>query len=262
MATGLITSNKKRSGNVLGNDHHAVSDESLVAAVKRGDASAFDELHKRHTGKIFRMVHRITRNREDAEDALQECFLNAFLHLRSFDGRSRFSTWLTRIAMNSALMRLRKNRDCREVPLEGLVTTSEFRPQHRFADPSPNPEERYAKSEEASILRDAIAKLRPAIRKAVEIKLQDCSLDETAEIMGISVPALKGRLFHARAELRRGSQLHFVVPAIWTHAEPLTRQLERGRKVEHERKGLPLNPRIRIEAAIQAKGVSFEEAQL
>src|SRR5208283_4779156 len=104
----------------------------------------------------------------------------------SFDGRSRFSTWLTRIAMNAALMKLRINRARSEVSREEPAATSTLRPENRLADPSPDPEERYARSEQETILRHAIAKLRPRIRKAVEINLQDCSLDETAEILGIS----------------------------------------------------------------------------
>jgi RNA polymerase sigma factor (sigma-70 family) len=213
MATaGLTSSSRDSNGNVLSDDRHLVSDERLVAAAKSGDPGAFSELYKRHTERVFRMTHRLTRNREDAEDALQETFLNAFIHLRSFDGRSRFSTWLTRIAMNAALMKLRKNRCCREVSREEPLATRELRPEYRLADSSPNPEERFAKAEQDVILRDAITKLRPAIRKAIDIQLQDCSLDETAEILGISVMAVKGRLFHARAALRQWSQLHLVAP--------------------------------------------------
>ena len=114
---------------------------------------------------MFRTTHRITRNREDAEDAVQECFLNAFLHLKNFDGRSRFSTWLTRIAMNAALMKLRKNHASREVPIAMSVETSELSSGHQVSDLSPNPEEHCMKSEQEAILRGAIAKLRPRIRK-------------------------------------------------------------------------------------------------
>ena len=114
MATpGLISSNSNSSGNSLSDDLPVVSDERIVAVAKSGDVAAFDKLCQRHAPKILCMTHRIMRNREDAEDAVQECFLNAFVHLRSFDGRSRFSTWLARIAMNAALMKLRKNRACR-----------------------------------------------------------------------------------------------------------------------------------------------------
>jgi len=221
MSASGTTSARSKGSRASACDNSVVSDERLLAAAKSGDTCAFGELCKRHTHKIFRTAHCITRNREDAEDAVQECFLNAFIHLRGFDGRSRFSTWLTRIAMNAALMKLRKNRSRREVSREESVSTGELQSEHRLADPAPNPEEHYAKSERDLILRDAVAKLRPGIRKAVEIQLQDCSLNETAEILGISVPATKARLFHARAELREGSQLHLVVPSIWPHSEPV-----------------------------------------
>jgi len=258
---GLISSNWKDTGDALSDNLHTVNDERLVAAAKMGHRFAFDELCKRHTQKIFRMTHRITRNREDAEDAVQECLLNAFIHLRSFDGRSRFSTWLTRIAMNAALMKVRKNRACREVPIDEPVATSDLWPEHLLAEPSPNPEERYAKSEREAILRDAIAKLRPAIRKAVKIRLQGCSVDETAEILRISVSALKGRLFHARAALRQTSQLQFALAAICSNSEPASRGV---RQVFREGQGRKPKerPYIALAAGIQARGVSLEEAQL
>src|ERR1700731_4916212 len=92
-----------------------INEDSLLATAKSGEAAAVDTLYRAHAEKLFRTVHRITRNREDAEDAVQDSFLRAFLHLQSFDGRSTFSTWLTRIAINSALMILRKKRNFREI---------------------------------------------------------------------------------------------------------------------------------------------------
>ena len=220
-AAGMISLNWRRGGNASSDDLCVVSDETLVAAAKNGHSGAFDDLYKRHAEKMFRITYRIIRNREDAEDAVQECFLNAFLHLKKFDGRSRFSTWLTRIAMNAALMKLRKNHASREVPIGEYVETSEPRSQHELSDFSPNPEECYTKSEREAILRDAIAKLRPRVRKALEIhKLQECSLEETAKVLGASVGAVKARVFHARAALRRTPQLRFVVPSIWASREP------------------------------------------
>jgi RNA polymerase sigma-70 factor (ECF subfamily) len=172
---------------------------------------------------MLRITYRITRNRQDAEDAVQECFLNAFLHLKNFDGRSRFSTWLTRIATNAALMKLRKNRTSREVPVKDRAEAPDFRIEDALADSLPNPEERLAKSERETILRDAIAKLRPSIRKVIEIhQLQECSLSETAEVLGISVTAAKARMFHARAALRRAPALRFVLPSIWANREPVS----------------------------------------
>jgi RNA polymerase sigma factor (sigma-70 family) len=256
--TEVTTLNSKGSGACVC-DPRMMNDECLVATAKSGDRAAFDELCERHAQKMFRISHRITRNREDAEDAVQECFLNAFIHLKSFNGRSRFSTWLTRIAMNAALMKLRKNRVCREVPTEEPVETSEFR--HRLADPLPNPEERYAKSEREAILRDSVAKLRPGIQKVVEIQLQDRSLDEIAELLGISVHAVKARLFHARAALRKRSQLHLVVPSIGTNSESSSHAVGQGFRPRQGRKQTE-RAYIAPEAGIQARGFSFEEAQL
>jgi RNA polymerase sigma factor (sigma-70 family) len=259
-AAGLITANWRDETNEPCDYPQAVSDERLVAGAKQGSRAAFDHLYKRHGEKIFRVVHRITRNREDAEDAVQECFLNAFIHIASFDGKSRFSTWVTRIAINAALMKLRKNRTCREVPMEESVETSKPRPEQRLIDPAPNPEERYAKNEREGILRDAIARLRPAIRTAVEIQLQDCSLNETAEMLGISFPAAKGRLFHARAALRRASQLQFVVPRIWTNppsSSDVARQMIRQRAGRRERE----RSYFQQQASFQASGACLGEMQ-
>src|ERR1700682_5389861 len=99
-------------------DLRAWSEEQLIAAAKTGRRAPFGELCERHVKKVLRVIHRITRNREDAEDALQDCLLSAFVHVKDFDERSRFATWLTRIAINAALMKLRKNRGAREVPMD------------------------------------------------------------------------------------------------------------------------------------------------
>src|SRR5260370_9458634 len=112
---GWISFNWRRDGHASTDDLCVVSDERLVAAAKIGHKGAFDDLYQRHAEKMLRITYRITRNRQDAEDAVQECFLNAFLHLKNFDGTSRFSTCLTRIAFTSALMKLRKTRNSREI---------------------------------------------------------------------------------------------------------------------------------------------------
>jgi RNA polymerase sigma factor (sigma-70 family) len=222
-AAGVISLNWRRDGHASSDDPCVVSDERLVAAAKIGHKGAFDDLYQRHAEKMLRITYRITRNRQDAEDAVQECFLNAFLHLKNFDGRSRFSTWLTRIAMNAALMKLRKNHASREVPTGVSVETSELCSEHQVSDFSPNPEEVCTTSEREATLRDAIAKLRPSLRKALEIHtLQERSLEETATVLGISVAAVKARVFHARATLRRAPRLRFVLPSIWANREPVS----------------------------------------
>jgi RNA polymerase sigma factor (sigma-70 family) len=179
-----------------------ISDEALVAGAKMGHGSAFHELHERHRERMFRVAHRITRHREDAQDAVQESFLSAYVHLEKFDERAKFSTWLTRIAINAALMKIRKNRVSREVGVEDAADAAEL------SDSVPNPEEICARTEQNAALRNAIAKLRPTLRDVVELHdLQEYSLHETAEALGTSVSAAKARLFHARAALRRTAEL-------------------------------------------------------
>jgi RNA polymerase sigma-70 factor, ECF subfamily len=200
----VIGQSQAPGDNGLFHDGQTLDDERLVGAAKIGHKAAFDELSRRHAKKIFHIAHRITRNREDAEDVVQESFVQALIHLKSFDGRSQFSTWLTRIAINSALMSLRKNRRSLQVPLEERIEPSEpWHEQFAVPDPSLNPEERFAKHECETILRRSISRLRPRMREVVEIHLQEYSLNDTANALGISLPAAKGRLFHARGVLRR-----------------------------------------------------------
>jgi RNA polymerase sigma factor (sigma-70 family) len=185
-----------------------ISDERLVAVAKKGDGTAFDELRKRHGERLFRVAHRIIRHREDAEDAVQESFLSAYIHLNGFDGRAKLSTWLTRVAINAALMKLRKTRLSCEIPLANAVEGFELCREYQFRDYSPNPEELYEKEEHNAVLRDAISELRPSIRKVVELhQLQECPMNETAKALGISVTAAKARLFHARTALRKNKAL-------------------------------------------------------
>jgi RNA polymerase sigma factor (sigma-70 family) len=140
-------------------------------------------------------VLRISRNREDAEDAAQDALLRAFLHLTGFDSRSSFATWLTRIATNSALMIVRKKRTSLEVALEYPDSCGPSWLPYERADGSLNPEKLYAQREREEILRGAIIQLRPKIPRVVELQqLQEHSLMRTAEMLAISVTAAKGRL--------------------------------------------------------------------
>jgi RNA polymerase sigma factor (sigma-70 family) len=181
-----------------------LSESKLVAAAKGGQSAAFGELCERYGQQLLRAAHRITRSHEDAEDAVQDAMLRAFVHLREFDGRSTFGTWLTRIAINSALMILRKKRSSL---LVAVGSTNEFGTgalNFELPDRAPNPERRYAQREEKQILKKAVQKLRPALRQVINIQhVQEGSMRETAKAMGISVAAAKARLFHAKAALRR-----------------------------------------------------------
>src|SRR5580692_3625194 len=156
----------------------SINEASLLAIAKSGETAALDTLYRAHAEKLFRTVRRITRNREDAEDAVQDSLLRAFLHLRSFDGRSTFATWLTRIGINSALMILRKKRRSREISAHGPGGDETL---WEVPDSTPNPERRCAEREQGRILNDAISNLRPAIRRALELQmLEHRSMEETA----------------------------------------------------------------------------------
>jgi RNA polymerase sigma-70 factor (ECF subfamily) len=195
------------------------SEENLVAAAKSGQRAAFGELCERNAKKIFRVARRITRNREDAEDAVQNSFLNAFVHLADFDRSSRFSTWLTRIAINSALAKLRKNRRVREVPMEEPNATAEFETHYETRDTAPNPEESYSQLERKEVVSAAIGGLQPGARRVVEFhQLQELSARETAQILGVSTTAVKSRMFQARAALREMLSIKSVSRSNWASA--------------------------------------------
>src|SRR5215469_3850680 len=188
------------------------TEAQLLAAALRGRTDAFEALCRPHTANLLKVAFNVTRNREDAEDALQDSLLRAYAHISGFDGRSSFSTWLTRIVINSSLMIRRKVRNARQVSADELSESSENRPHLQIPDHAPNPEQRILQSEKKRILRDAIGGLRPRIRAVVEMgQLQERPMKETAKLLDISVAAAKGRLFHARAALRDSSRLRTVV---------------------------------------------------
>ena len=186
-------------------------ENELLGAARAGDRDAFSELIMRHADQVFHAARRITRHREDAEDAVQESITNAFAGLGSFDGASRFSTWLTRIAINAALMNLRKKRLSREVALEEPKEESWGPAFWEAIDGARNPEEWDAKQEHDRIVREAVAKLRSSLRDTVEVyDLKEKSIQETAHTLGISKAAAKARLFHARRALRKEPQLRAI----------------------------------------------------
>ncbi len=179
--------------------------DALLGGARKGESGAFERLCGQATPRIYRTLYRITKNREDAEDALQEALMRAFINLPRFDGRSSFSTWLTRIALNAAFMKLRRGRLAREVAMDVPYPFGNEPGGYQLRDHAPSPEDEYAAQERAQILRSALNGLRPRVRAAVETcQLQERSLKETAELLGISVAAAKGRLFQARVALRNG----------------------------------------------------------
>ena len=141
---------------------------------------------------------------------MQDAFLRALVRHDDFEGRSTFATWLTRIAINSALMILRKRKNVGTVSLDGGGDSeeSESKHFHEVRDHAPDAEQRYLQKEQETTLRDAINALRPSFREIVEtVHLGERSIRETADILGVSVAAAKTRLFHARAALRKSTEL-------------------------------------------------------
>jgi RNA polymerase sigma-70 factor (ECF subfamily) len=183
--------------------HDKYSDGALIAATKRGDARASEELVSRYRRRVFAAALRITKNREDSEDVVQESFHKAFLHLNEFQEKSRFSTWLTRIVMNEALMLLRGRREVVEISPESPDDCA--KPLMRaFVDRRPSPKESCWRRERKELLTEAINGLGSTIRGAVLLRIvEDQSVEETARILGISTAAVKSRLFHGRRKLRR-----------------------------------------------------------
>ena len=178
-------------------------DAALLAAAKSGRNQAFEILVGRYQARILSVVLRFTRNREDAEDIVQQSLQKAFVHLQQFEGSSSFSTWLTRIAINEALMWLRRKRASREVSIEESSTDGETVLPANFPDPNPSPEDGCLGQERKRILFRAMNELTPAQRAAFELReLDELSTRETAGVMGLSVAAVKARVFQGRKKLR------------------------------------------------------------
>jgi RNA polymerase sigma-70 factor (ECF subfamily) len=170
----------------------ASADEDLVAAAKKGDEPVLESLDKRHQRRLFALAFRHTRVREDAEDIVQQTFRKAFIHLQKFEEKSSLSTRLTRIAINEALMSLRRRRALHEVPADDLSDEHGTTPGPDLADASPDPEVSCLQKEGAQILAAAITHLRPGMRRAIELRgLGDLSTQETARRMGLSVATIR-----------------------------------------------------------------------
>ena len=175
----------------------------LVSAAKAGDAAAFEELVNRYERKIFRLGMNITQNREDAEDVMQEAFLKSYKNLDKFQGDSRFYTWLVRIAVNEALMKLRKRKGDRFVSLDEPIDTGEEEVKREVAVWEGNQEQLNSQEELQRILNEAVESLKPDFRAVFTLRdIEELSTEETAEALGISIPAVKSRLLRARLALR------------------------------------------------------------
>lgn len=180
-------------------------DFEIVARVKNGDTDAFEELVRKHGRRVYRSLIGILGNAEEAEDALQDAFLKAFQHLPNFEGRSRFSTWLVRIAINTGLQRLRSRKEFDSLDED----SEEFRPRNIQAW-TDNPEDYYSREELRRLVEKEVMKLPLKYRVALMLRdLEELSTEEAAAALGLSVPGLKARVLRGRLMLRESMVLYF-----------------------------------------------------
>jgi RNA polymerase sigma-70 factor (ECF subfamily) len=178
------------------------SEAQLVASAQHGEPAAYAELCGRHRETVFRTVLKIIGNVDDAEDVLQDAWMRAFIHIKSFEGRASFATWMTRIAINFALGVLRKRRKRKEFSLDDSVDSDNPRLM-QMKELSSNPEERCIEAERQRLVQQAIRRLPSKLRAAIEIRQsQDGSMHELAMVAGVPVPTMKSRLLRARLKLR------------------------------------------------------------
>ncbi|HVU44827.1 MAG TPA: sigma-70 family RNA polymerase sigma factor [Terracidiphilus sp.] len=191
--------------------------EALVAAARAGSSAAFSELCSPYLKSIYRRLYTITKNREDAEDAMQDSLMRAYLGLKDFQGNAQFSTWLMRIAINSALMILRRNRVRREFSYE-LSPAGEETYVLEVIDGRPDPEQICDQQQRLSRLMHSISRLPLSLRQTAELRMiEDRSTDEVAELLGLSRLAVKTRLHRARLRLARTHNKR----TRWSESQPL-----------------------------------------
>ena len=214
----------------------ATEDAALVAAAKKGHAQAFEMLVHRYQRRLLAVALRFTRLREDAEDVVQQSFQKAFVHLRKFEGKSSFSTWLIRITINEGLMLLRRRRGLSEVSIDDSNGAEEASFRLNILDWAPDPETSYLQHEQSGIVSSAMKQLNPRTRKAIELReLGELSTEETARALGLSIGAVKTRVFHGRKKLREALKLY--VESAWAPGNGALR-------TSHKANGITCQPLI------------------
>lgn len=183
---------------------HLKNEAALVAQAQTGDEDAFASLYNQYSRHVYRLALRITHDPPEAEDVLQDTFLKVFVHLREFRRESRFSTWLTRIAANEALTRLRR-RGQKQISLDAPIEVHGERLAPRETqDQQDDAEEAYSKLELEAILSKVSEKLTPSSRMVLALRYeQDVSTEATARLLGLSISAVKTRLLRARLQTRK-----------------------------------------------------------
>ena len=203
----IAMSHERNDEATTGSSFVAGREAILLASARAGDSAAFETLVMPHSEALFRVARRILRNREDAEDAVQTAFLDAFRNLNGFQGRSQFSSWLTRIAMNAALMRLRVKRREPKTSVDEVAETGTAQARFHPVETRPNPEQEYMSNEGRDLLEKGLKKLRPLYVEVLCLhSLQELSVKEAAEILEVPVGTVKARLHRARVQLIRYSR--------------------------------------------------------
>lgn len=203
------------SGAVAGLSNSADPVDRLVADAKDGDMDAFGALVLKYQRRVFRVAYSITQSREDAEDVTQTIFLKVLVYLKGFRGSAKFSTWLTRIAVNESLMELRRRRRAVATSMDSVNESLETPVALEVPDPQLNPEERCRQSQACDYLSAALAELRPALRIVFVLRdIEGLSCEETASALGLNIQAVKTRLMRARLALRELLQQHVSASAL------------------------------------------------
>jgi RNA polymerase sigma-70 factor (ECF subfamily) len=181
-----------------------ISEDKLIRASQRGDVQALNTLFRRHHKSLFHSALGVIGNHEDAEDALQDGLLSAFRGLKSFEGRSQFSTWLTRIVINAALMRRRSLAARPATALVELQKTDEILATARMVSKGLTPEQLLARMEKLQVFKTHIEELSPMLRTVFVLRvMRECTTDETAKILSVSENTVKARLWRARRKLAK-----------------------------------------------------------
>ena len=187
--------------------------EAIVTAAQAGCPAAFEKLHSIYSGRLYRTIFSITRNPQDAEEALQDTFLRAFLAIKTFEGKSQVYTWLTRIAVNSALMILRKRRSHLEVLFDPRPDDRFEAPAFDVKDSAPSPEELVELSQRQHRTLRAISRLRPYLRTPLRMQvMRGWSIKEISRALKVSEASVKARLFRARQQLSTSGAVFGSLP--------------------------------------------------
>jgi RNA polymerase sigma-70 factor, ECF subfamily len=186
------------------NQDAAVHEAELLQAAKAGSHIAFAELQREYSGRLYKRILSITRNNEDAEDAHQDALIRAYRGLPAFEGRSKLSSWLTRIAINSALMTMRKRRSRPEIPFELPLGAEDDSSSFDVRDNALNPEQLCDQKQRCERIRRAVHRLEPALRRTMVIRIaKEKSVGEIAHELDVTMAAAKSRLYRARKRLTR-----------------------------------------------------------